>query len=117
MVMIRMLITNTNIIITTTTIIIVVVDLIPEFLVNEEGSEFNPTDVRTYSGMQMGPKQAITYAAMYGYDTRKKLSFSLGKHTTIQTINAYAAPNMDIGYKNRNSYTLNRQLNCNTMTN
>lgn len=94
--MIRMLITNTIIIITTTTIIIVVVDLIPEFLVNEEGSEFNPTDVRTYSDMLMGPKQVITYAAMYGYDTRKKLSFNLEKHTTIQTINAYAAPKIEI---------------------
>lgn len=87
------------------------VDLITDFLVSEEGSEFSPRDVRTYSGVQMGPKQMITCAAMYGYDTRKKLSYSLGKHTIIlqaeaQNINACAALNTDIGCKNRNSYTL-----------
>jgi len=87
------------------------VDLITDFLVSEGGSEFSPRDVRTYSGMQMGPKQVITCAAMYGYDTRKKLSYSLGKHTKIlqaeaQSINACAALNIDIGCKNGNSYTL-----------
>jgi len=87
------------------------VDLIKDFLLSEEGSEFSPRDVRTYSGMQMGPKQVITCAAMYGYDTRKKLSYSLGTQTKIlqaeaQTINACAALNIDIGCKNRNSCTL-----------
>jgi hypothetical protein len=82
-----------------------------DFLVSEEGSEFSPRDVRTYSRMQMGPKQVITCAAMYGYDTRKKLSFCLGKHTTTlqaeaQTINVCVAPNIDTGCKHRNSYTL-----------
>jgi len=41
---------------------------------------------------------------MYGYDTRKKLSYGLGKHTIIlqaeaQTINNGAALNIDIGCK------------------
>jgi len=61
--------------------------------------------------MQMGPKQVITCAAMYGYDTRKELSYSLGKHTITlpaqaQTINASTALNIGIGCKNRKSYTL-----------
>lgn len=61
--------------------------------------------------MQMGLKQVITCAAMYGYDTRKELSYSFRKHTIIlqaeaQTINVCAALNVDIGCKNTNSYTL-----------
>jgi hypothetical protein len=84
------------------------VDLITDFPVSEGGSEFSPRDVRTYSDMEMGPKQVITCATMYGYNTRKKLSYSLGKYTIIlqaeaQTINACAALNIDTGHKNRNS--------------
>jgi len=92
--------------------------LITDFLGGEEGSEFSLRCVRTYSGMQMGPKQVITCAAMCGYDTRKELSYSLRKHTIIlqaeaQTINACVALNIDISCKNRNSYTLTVELQNN----
>jgi hypothetical protein len=86
------------------------VDLITDFLVSEEVNSSQDMSVPT-PVCRWVQKQVITCAAIYGYDTRKKLSYSLGKHTIIleaeaQTINACAAMNIDIGCKNRNSYTL-----------
>jgi hypothetical protein len=48
---------------------------------------------------------------VYGYGTRIKLSFSLGKYTTVFQAEVYAimactAENLDRNYKNRNIYIL-----------
>jgi ribonuclease HI len=44
---------------------------------------------------------------VYGYGTRQKINFSLGKcttvfHSEVYAIKAYAADNLDRDYKNRN---------------
>jgi hypothetical protein len=51
----------------------------------------------------------MTGAEVYGYGTRNKLSFGLGKYTTIfqaevYAIKACAVGNFDRGYRNRNIY-------------
>jgi hypothetical protein len=50
-----------------------------------------------------------TGAGVYGYGTRMKLSFSLGKYTTVFQAEVYAImactlKNLDRNYKNRNIY-------------
>jgi hypothetical protein len=52
-----------------------------------------------------------TGAGVYGYDTEKKLSSSLGQYTTVfqaevHVIKACAVENIKTGYKNRNIYIL-----------
>jgi hypothetical protein len=48
---------------------------------------------------------------VYGYGTRQKLSFSLGKYTTVFQAKVYviiacAVENLDRNYRNRNIYIL-----------
>jgi hypothetical protein len=52
-----------------------------------------------------------TGAGVYGYGTRQKLSFSLGKYITVfqaqvYAIKAYTLDNLDRNYANRNIYIL-----------
>jgi hypothetical protein len=59
-----------------------------------------------------------TGAGVYYHKTRKKLSFSLGKYTTVfqpevHAIKACATENIDRNYKNMNIYILSRQSSCN----
>jgi hypothetical protein len=54
---------------------------------------------------------AIVWSTDYCHGTRRKLSFSLGKYTTVfqaevYTIKACAVENLDTDYKNRNIYIL-----------
>jgi hypothetical protein len=59
---------------------------------------------------------------VYGYGTRRELSFSPGQHTRVPpaevyAIKEYAAENIDRGYRNTNIYlTVKLQLKHSTIT-
>jgi ribonuclease HI len=83
------------------------------FLIEVNGiREFNLTKKGGLIWYTMVPKQKKALGAgVYCHKTREKLSFSLGKYTTVFQAEVYAmkacaAENIDKKYKNRNIYTL-----------
>jgi hypothetical protein len=85
-----------------------------DFLTKVNGKTgFNLTEKENRPGTQMIPRQMGTGVRMYGYDTRRKLSFSLGQYTTVlqtglHAIKACAVENIDRGYENKNIRQLGR---------
>jgi hypothetical protein len=84
-----------------------------DFLIEVNGKrDFNPTEMGGLIWFTDGSKTVKgTGAGLCCQGTRRKLSFSLGQHTTVfqaevYSIKACINQNTDRGYKNRNIYIL-----------
>jgi ribonuclease HI len=80
-----------------------------DFLIEVNGKrDFNPTETGVLIWFTYGSKtEKGTGAGVCCHGTRRKLSFSLGQHTTVLQAEVYAIracinENLDRGYKNRN---------------
>jgi hypothetical protein len=74
---------------------------------------FSPTEKGDYSGTQRGPRQM----KVYEYGTRRKLSFSLRKYTTLfQAIKAYSVHTVEGAYENRDIHILFNRLRSKHLT-
>jgi hypothetical protein len=84
-----------------------------DFLIEVNGKrDFNPIEMGGLIWFTDGSKTAKGTGTGVCYQgTRRKLSFSLGQHTTVFQAEVYAikaciSQNIDRGYKNRNMYIL-----------